>query len=442
MPLSPGADKTAADGDPPLVTGDLARRLHGWRHPAILAAAGLSFAAGFSQFLVTTTLPDVAASFGEVTAEGAGIAAQAGLSATTLGLGLAIVRLASLAALPLSGLADRSGRRHVVLATTAVGLALTASAALSPGYWWFIAVVALSRPLMSTTNAVAGVVAAEETTTRDRAWALALITAGYGIGAGSTAMLRGLFEDLGFRPLFALALVPLLTLPLIGRWVEEPARFDRVRARAEKGPSLLERIPRRGELAKRFRVLAASYFVIVLLTGPVNTFLFFYAEGVLGMPRSTTAVAVLAVGPLGALGLVLGRFAADRIGRVPTSAVAHALVAASGIVIYSGTPEGVLGGYFATILFGSAWGPATGAMTAELFPTSIRSTVAGAMTAVGVLGAVSGLVIFGVLADVFTSFGLAAWAVGLPVMAAAPLYLLLPETRHLELEQSAPEPGN
>lgn len=433
MPLRHGADKTE------VVDGDLARRLHGWRHPAILAAAALSFAAGFSQFLVTTTLPDVAASFGEVSGEGGSIAAQAGLSATTLGFGLAIIRLASLAALPLSGLADRRGRRRIVLATTALGLALTASAALSPGYWWFVVVVALSRPMMSTTNAISGVVAAEETTTRDRAWAIALITAGYGIGAGSTALLRGLFEGLGFRPLFALALVPLLALPLIGRWVEEPARFDRVRARAEKGPSLWERIPREGALGSRFRVLAASYFVIVFLTGPVNTFLFLYAEGVLRMPRSTTAVAVLAVGPLGALGLVSGRFAADRIGRIPTSVVAHALVAASGIVIYSGTPAGVLGGYFATILFASAWGPATGALSAELFPTTIRSTVAGALTAVGVIGAVSGLVVFGVLADLLGGFGVAAWFVGLPVMAAAPLYLRLPETRHQELEQSAPE---
>ncbi len=438
MPLHPGADNTDV-GDVPATNGDLARRLHGWRHPAILAAAGLSFAAGFSQFLVTTTLPDVATAFGQPAAEGGSIAAQAGLSTTTLGLGLAIIRCASLAALPLSGLADRLGRRRVILATTAVGLALTASAALSPGFWWFVAVVALGRPMMSATNAVAGVIAAEETRTRDRAWSMALTIAGYGVGAGSTALLRGAFPDLGFRPLFALALVLLLLLPLIGPAVEEPARFDRVAHRAAARPSLLRRLPRVGELGSRFRVLAGCFFAVTFLTGPVNTFLFLFGENILGMPRSATAIAVISVGPLGAVGLLLGRFAADRIGRVRTSVVGHAMIAVAGIVVYSGTTTAVIVGYFTTILFGSVLGPAVGALSAELFPTSIRSTVAGAMTAVGVLAAVTGLVVFGVLADALGSFGLAAWAIGLPVIAAAPLYLRLPETSHLELEQSAPE---
>jgi MFS family permease len=433
MPLRSGADKNAA------ANGELVRRLHGWRHPAILAAAGLSFMSGFAQFLTTTTLPDVARAFGERTAEGGSIAAQAGLSATTLGLGLAIIRLASLAALPLSGFADRRGRRRVILTTTAVGLAFTASAALSPGFWWFVAAVAAGRPLLSATNAVAGVIAAEETRTKDRAWAIALTIAGYGSGAGSTALLRGIFSDLGFRPMFALALVLLLLLPLLGRAVEEPARFDRLAERAAVGPSLLRRIPRGGELGRRFRVLAATYFAVTFLTGPVNTFLFLFGENILGMPRSATAFAVISVGPIGALGLLLGRFASDRLGRIPTSVVGQALIAVAGIVVYSGSVPGVIVGYFTTILFGSMLGPAVGALSAELFPTSVRSTVAGAMTAVGVISAVLGLVVFGVLADALGSFGLAAWVIGLPVVASSPLYLLLPETRHLELEQSAPE---
>jgi MFS family permease len=433
MPLRSGADKI------PAVDGDVVRWLHGWRHPAILAAAGLSVAAGFGQFLITTTLPDVATAFGQNAVEGGSIAAQAGLSTATLGIGLAIIRCASLAALPLSGLADRWGRRRVILTTTAVGLALTAAAALSPGFWWFIGIVALGRPMLSATNALAGVIAAEETRSRDRAWAIALTVAGYAIGAGSTALLRGLFSELGFRPLFALALVLLLLLPLMARAVEEPVRFDRLAERAALAPSLLRRLPRRGELGKRLRVLAVCYFAITFVTGPVNTFLFLYGENVLGMPRSATALAVISVGPLGAIGLLIGRFAADRIGRLPTSVAGHALIAVAGIIVYSGTPAAVIGGYFATILFGSVLGPAVGALSAELFPTSIRSTVAGALTAVGVGAAVTGLVVFGVLAETLDSFGLAAWAVGLPVIASAPLYLLLPETRDLELEESAPE---
>lgn len=429
---------TQAQRPPPLAAPS-ADALHSWRHPSVLAAAALSIASGFAQFGVTTTLPDVAREFGEFVGGGDGLAAQAGLSGITLGLGLAVIRLASLGTLPLSALADGYGRRRVILSVTAVGLALTASAALSPGYWWFVLVIALGRPLLSTTNALAGVVAAEETRTKDRAWAIGLVTAGYGVGAGLSALLRGAAgEALGFRELFALCLLPLLALPLLARVVEEPARFDRVHRLRGEVP-LWRRVPRSGELGRRFRIMAVLIFCIAFLTGPANTFLFLYGENVLLMPRSATAIAVVAVAPLGLVGLLVGRALADRVGRVPTSAVLQALVAVAGILTYSGTRIALLLGYFATIAFGSAWGPATGAMSGELFPTSIRSTVAGALTAVNVLGAVAGLVVFGLLGDALGSFSAAIWAAALPALLTAPLYLRLPETRDLELEESAPD---
>lgn len=438
MPSPPSTDNPAARADAD------ANGLHGWRHPAVLAAAALSFAAGYGQFIVATTLGTVALEFGESAGDGGSIAAQAGLSATALGTGLAVIRLASLGALPLSGLADRLGRRRVVLATTAAGLALTGAAALAPGYWLFVAIVALGRPFLSATNAVAAVVAAEETRTRDRAWAVALITAGYGVGAGSSALIRGVYEDLGFRPLYALALVLLAGVVVLGRFVEEPVRFDRVRSRVERGPSLLRRLPWTGPVGSHFRRVAGTYLAITFLTGPVNTFLFLYGENILGMPRSTTAIAVFAVGPLGLVGLLAGRWSADRLGRLPTAITAHALVAVGGIVAYAGTPTALFAGYFATILCGSALAPAAGALSAELFPTGIRSTVAGALSAIGTLGAVLGLVAFGILADRLgvdgtARYDLAARAMGLVAAAGALLYLRLPETRGLELEQSAPD---
>ena len=78
-------------------------------------------------------------------------------------MGLAIIRIASLGSLPLIGIADRFGRRRVILTVTVAGLTLTATAAASPGYWWFVVIFALGRPLLSATNALAELMAAEET---------------------------------------------------------------------------------------------------------------------------------------------------------------------------------------------------------------------------------------------------------------------------------------
>jgi MFS family permease len=441
---STGATGASPPGDPGAGASSSGRRirLHGWRHPAILAVAAATVAAGFAQFGATTALGDVARAFGE-TGDGTSLVARVGLSGTTLGIGLAIVRLASLAGLPLSALADRHGRRRMLLGCIAGGLAVTALAALSPGYWWFVALFAIGRPMLSATNAIAVVVAAEETETRDRAKAIALMTAGYGIGAGLTALVRGVAGGgLGFRGLFALALVPLAAVPLLARRLEEPDRYQRLRAAedpelAAARPAVLGRV--RVDLRPRLWLLAVLAFAIAFVTGPMNTFLFVYAENALGMSRSSTAAMVLAAGPIGLLGLLLGRWSADRLGRRVTAAGTQAMVALAGMLTYSGSRAAVVAGYLLAILVASAYAPAMGALDSELFPTSVRATVAGWLVAAGVLGAVAGLVAFGLLTDALDSFASAAVLVCAPVVVVSLLFARLPETRGLELEQSAPD---
>jgi MFS family permease len=440
---STGAPGPSPPGDPGGDASSARRiRLHGWHHPAILAVAAATVASGFAQFGATTALGDVARAFGE-TGDGTSVVARVGLSGTTLGIGLAIVRLASLASLPLAALADSYGRRRMLLGCVTGGLAVTALAALSPGYWWFVALFAFGRPMLSATNAIAVVVAAEETETRDRAKAIALMTAGYGIGAGLTALVRGVAGDgLGFRGLFALAVVPLAAVPLLARRLEEPDRFQRLRAAEEPElaavrPAVLGRV--RADLRPRLWLLAVLAFAIAFATGPMNTFLFVYAENALGMSRSSTAAMVLAAGPVGLAGLMVGRWAADRLGRRITAASAQAMVALAGMLTYSGSRTTVAAGYLLAILVASAYAPSFGALSAELFPTSVRATVAGWLVAAGVLGAVAGLVAFGLLTDALASFASAAVLICVPVILTCVLFARLPETRGLELEQSAPD---
>lgn len=420
------------------VPAEVDARLHSWRHPTIMTAALLSLASGYAQFAATATLPDVADAFGQQTG-GKSLAARAGISLTTLGIGLAVMRLASLGALPLSGLADRLGRRRVIIGCASVGLALTALAAGSPAFWVFVLVLAVARPTMSATNAIAGVLAAEETRSVDRARAIALVTAGYALGAGLVAVLRAQLGDLlGFRGLFLLAVVPLALMPLAGRWLEEPARFART-VGARMRPRLTRLRRARLEVRRRVALVALPFFAISLVTGPANTFLFLYGENVLGMARTTTTIAVVSSGPLGLVGLLVGRAAADRVGRLPTAATAHVLVCLAALVTYSGRPWGVIVGYLTTIGAGGALAPAFGAVSTELFPTSVRGTVAGVIAAAGVMGATLGLGLYGVLLTVTGSFLTATVAVALPAAASAAVFLRLPETVGLELEESAPE---
>src|ERR1700683_2245799 len=111
-------DRRAVPGPGPAVL-----RLHRWNDRAVVAVAIAAFASGFAQFGVVAALGDVARGFGQVNL-GATLADQAGLSGTDLGIGLAIMRLASLGALPITGLGDRFGRRTMVRLTVRGGAAV------------------------------------------------------------------------------------------------------------------------------------------------------------------------------------------------------------------------------------------------------------------------------------------------------------------------------
>jgi MFS family permease len=405
-----------------------------WLTLPVLTVSVLSIASGLAQFSVTAVIGDVAAAFGEP-GTGDEVAAQIGLPATTVGIALAIIRLSSLASLPAAALADRIGRRSLLLAAATFGLVLTSLAALAPGFWWYVALVAFARPALSTVNALAGVIGAEETSARDRSAAIALITAAYGLGAGVVSVARGVLPgDPSFRVVTAFALVPLVLLPLLARRVREPS----IAERSEHAHGLPGAVP--GPLRGRVALLSVLAGVLAIATGPGFTYLFVYGERVLGASPLFLSTLVLGAGPAGLAGILLGRFGADRFGRRVTAGLAMAATGLAVTYAYAlGTAELAVG-YLAAIAASSAFAPPAGALAAELVPTRIRATVAGWMTVAGVLGAVLGLTSFGVLADLTGGFSNAAMAIGLLVAVVAVAFGRLPETRGTELEDLEDRP--
>jgi putative MFS transporter len=397
-------------------------------------------ATGFGQFGAVAALGDVAKSFGHL-AHGTSFADQAGLSGTMLGIGLAILRLASLGGLPMTSLADRLGRRSTMLATCAAGLAATVLAAASPGYWWFVAIFAVGRPLLTATLAISHVSAAELTATGDRSKAIALAAAGYGVGAGAIAIVHSLAQGtLGFRGTFLLTLVPLALLPTLRRSITESDRFGALEMTEHARPvlGLVGRVHRR-----RLVLVATLSFAVSMITGPATTLVFIYAQNVRHVSGVLVSAMVAGAGATGLIGLLIGRWSADRVGRRPTIALAMASIAVCGVVTYSGTTPALLLGYSAGILASSMLAPAAGAFSNELFPTEVRASAAGWFLATGVLGGVVGLLVFGAVADVgriANHAEVAAAITFLPAVPVAAILWLLPETRGRELEELWPAP--
>jgi MFS family permease len=411
-------------------------RLHRWNDRAVVGAALAAFAAGFGQFGVVAALGDVAKGFGQVS-NGASLADQIGMSGTDLGIGLGIMRLASLGALPIIGLADRLGRRRMLLATVGIGLALTVLAAASPTYWWFVAIFACGRPVLAATSGLAQVTAAEQTASADRAKAVALIAAGYGAGAGVIAVVHSLAASaLGFRGVFVLALVPLALLPLLWRWIEEPDRYTVAAAGPERPLPVLDAVAR--PFRRRLAVIVVLAFAVSVITGPANSFVFLFAQDFLHQRGIVTAGMVVGAGVSGLAGLLAGRWLADRVGRRLTGALAMTAVAVLAIWTYTGSALALVAGYILGVFAGGIFAPAAGSLVNELFPTAVRASVAGWSLAAGVLGAVTGLVVFGAVAGAGNRFEVAGLVTFLPAALVMVLFWSLPETRGREPEDLWP----
>lgn len=401
-----------------------------WLRPTILGTAFLAVLSGAAQFGVTAVLGDVAVAFGEAT--DTEVAETVGMSASTLGVGLALIRLAGAGSLWGASLADRVGRRRMLIGSVGIGLVLTLLAAVMPGYWSFVAVIALARPALSTTNALSVVVAAEESRSSGRTWAIAFVGAAYALGSGLISVLRGAIDGLGFRAVLAIAAVPVVLVPWLARSIEEPPAGREATHAVEPRRLRLGGVPR--DIAPVVVIIGVLAAAISLITGPAFTYLFVYGENVLGASAGYMAVLVLLAGVVGMIGLLVGRAAADRIGRRATAAFATALVCGSGIVAYSGSLTAFSAGYLMAIASSAAFGPAKGALVNEVVPGRYRGTTNGWAAAAGVVGAVVGLALFGVVSDAVGSFRTAARILWLPVLPVLLLYSKLPETLGTTIE--------
>ena len=185
-----------------------------------------------------------------------------------------------------------------------------------------------------------------------------------------------------------------------------------------------------GAVARPFRrrlaIVAALAFGVSVITGPANSFVFLFAQNVLDQRGIVTAAMVVGAGFSGLVGLLAGRWAADRLGRRITGASAMVAVAFLAILTYSGTPEALVVGYVLGVFAGSVFAPAAGTLVNELFPTSVRASVAGWALAAGVLGAAVGLVAFGAVADLHNRFGAASAVTFLPAVLLMSLFWFLP----------------
>ena len=397
-----------------------------WSPPSRIDARGatvlsllctISMVAGYLGTLISQTITFAADEFG--TGKGA------------QGATLAAVRIGALLSLWLAAMADRHGRRRLLIISAAGGCVTAALGALAPNLVVLGAAQTVSRGFATALTLLIGVVAVEEMPKGARAYAAGLITMTAGLGAGVALWILPV-ADQGERAWRILYVVPLLALPLVrrvARDLPESVRFVRrhaaVRLEGHWG---------------RLVLLSVTAFLGALFLAPASQLQNTFLRDEHGFTAAQlTLFTIVTATPAGAAIVIGGKLAETRGRRLvgAIGAAGGAVLTAIGFWI-SGAPMWLvwtIGTFVAALTV-----PALSVYPSELFPTSLRSRANGIITVVGLLGSGCGLVVAGVLGDAFDRFapGMTLLAAG-PVLMAVLIVALYPETAHRELEELNPE---
>jgi MFS family permease len=362
---------------------------------------------------------------------------------TAQGVTLATVRLGIIVALAVVALADRRGRRRLLMATALLAVVVTALGALAPGLWFLGGTQLVGRGLTTGMGILIGVFAAEELPRGSRAYGVSVLALSASLGAGMAVWVLPV-ADIDPRAWRSVYLVPLLAVPglvAVGRRLPESRRFSAntgdapssIGPKNDSNHDVRRRIERR-----RLLLLAVAAFLVLVFAAPASQFQNDFLKDHRGFSASgITLFTLLTTTPAG-IGVFLAGRAADTRGRRGVAALG--LLGGTAFVVAGYHATGAL--MWGSTLAGSILGSLTvalGVYGPELFSTRNRARANGLVVTLGVAGSATGLLLVGMLSDRFGSYGPAFTVVAIgPVLAAVLVLGWFPETARVELETLNP----
>ena len=351
---------------------------------------------------------------------------------------LAGVRIGVLLSLVIVAIADRRGRRRVLVVSLLGSCVITAVGAASTGMMWLGISQTFARSLSTVVVILIAVMAAEEMPAGTRAFAVSVVTMTAALGAGM-CVLNLVYVDLAtgaWRIAYLVPLIAVYPIITIAKRLPETKRFEsrQLRIAEPHGSGNRDRIDWR-----RFVMLAIGAFLWSLFLSPAAQFLNEFLRTERGFSGIVIAIFVLATNTPGGIGIVIGGKLADRHGRRVVGAIGIAGGVLFTVISYLSWGWPLWLASIAAAVIGAIAVPALAVYGPELFPTSQRGRANGGLQVVAVAGSSLGLLAVGWLADRVGGIGQA-----MAIVAIAPALLVLvvifwfPETARRELEDLNP----
>ncbi|MCZ7531220.1 MAG: MFS transporter [Acidimicrobiia bacterium] len=368
------------------------------------------------------------------------------VSDSALTVSLAVTRVGVFVAIVAAAIADRRGRRRILLWSLAgIGVA-NAIGAASPNLEIFTASQVVARGLVNAALAVAVIAVVEEAPEGARAFSVAMLSLAGGAGFAVAVLLLPL-GDLGpeaWRVAFALSALTLLFIPGLSRVITETRRYRNLDLpRSERGQASEVTS---GRFGRRIVILAAFTFLTSILAAPSSQLMNVYLEDDRGFSGSAiTVFRAITQGLPALVGVLIGARLAETRGRKPLLSVGLAAATLLTIAFYLSDGAALWVTSAVGIVIVGTYGPAQGAFSTELFPTEVRGTSSAMLLVCGVSGSIVGLVAAGLLSDPLGGIGRAVAVLGVaPLVAAIVLVPFLPEAAHRGLDDLSPSrhPGN
>lgn len=378
------------------------------------------------------------------------IQSNLGITDAQLSNTIAIIQLGSLPAFLLMLAADRIGRRRLLLFTILGYTILTGATALATSVPMFVTLQFFSRMFVTAEMLLSAVVIAEEFPPNARGRGIGALAAMAATGFGLAALFFAFIDVMpfGWRSLYIIGFFPLVILASLRRNLPETAQFQKQQAlRAQNNEGVEE--PFMANLQPvinlvraypaRFWAITAIVFIYTFAAEVAFFYDPTYLQQAHGWQPWHISILTMAGGFLALFGNTLAGNVGDLLGRKRAAILFLSCMPILITFFYNGSGW-ILPLLWVMMLFGMMGiNVSVDTLSTELYPTSYRSTAAGARALVAAAGAALSQAVHGIFFGFVGSQWVAVSFMSAFILITPFIVARLPETSGLALDEIAPE---